>query len=32
VNVSDAAAARLRKRPDVVVTGPTFQARGGGCC
>jgi ubiquinone/menaquinone biosynthesis C-methylase UbiE len=30
--VSDAAAARLGRHPDVVVTGPTYQSRGGGCC
>lgn len=30
--VSDAAAARLAQRPDIVVTGPTYHARGGGCC
>jgi SAM-dependent methyltransferase len=30
--VSDAAAARLGRLADMVVTGPTFHARGGGCC
>lgn len=30
--VSDAAAARLSKQPDIVVTGPTWHAKGGGCC
>jgi SAM-dependent methyltransferase len=30
--VSDAAAARLGRHPDVVVTGPTYHGRGGGCC
>jgi SAM-dependent methyltransferase len=30
--VSDAAAARLARHPEVVVTGPTYQAKGGGCC
>jgi ubiquinone/menaquinone biosynthesis C-methylase UbiE len=32
VPVSDAAAARLAKLPHIVVTGPIYQARGGGCC
>jgi SAM-dependent methyltransferase len=32
VAVSDAAAARLAQNADIVVTGPTFHARGGGCC
>jgi ubiquinone/menaquinone biosynthesis C-methylase UbiE len=30
--VSDAAAARLGRHPDIVLTGPTYHARGGGCC
>ena len=30
--VSDAAAARLAKRSDFVVTEPTFHSKGGGCC
>jgi SAM-dependent methyltransferase len=30
--VSDAAALRLGAHPDVVVTGPTYHVRGGGCC
>ncbi len=30
--VSDAAAARLARHPDVIVTKPTYHARGGGCC
>jgi ubiquinone/menaquinone biosynthesis C-methylase UbiE len=30
--VSDGAAARLARLPDVVVTGPTWHSRGGGCC
>ena len=30
--VSDAAAARLTRRPDVVVTAPTWHHQGGGCC
>jgi SAM-dependent methyltransferase len=30
--VSDAAAARLGRHPDIVVTGPTYQGKGGGCC
>jgi SAM-dependent methyltransferase len=30
--VSDAAAARLARLPQVVVTGPTYHAKGGGCC
>jgi hypothetical protein len=29
--VSDAAAERLARRADIVVTGPTYRARGG-CC
>jgi SAM-dependent methyltransferase len=32
VPVSDAAAERLGWLPDVVVTAPTYNARGGGCC
>jgi SAM-dependent methyltransferase len=32
VPVSDAAAARLARHPDVVVTGPTYHGKGGGCC
>jgi SAM-dependent methyltransferase len=32
VAVSDAAAARLARHPDVVVTGPTYHCKGGGCC
>ncbi len=32
VPVSDAAAERLRKLPGVVVTEPTWHAKGGGCC
>jgi ubiquinone/menaquinone biosynthesis C-methylase UbiE len=30
--VSDAAARRLARRGDVVLTAPTYHARGGGCC
>jgi ubiquinone/menaquinone biosynthesis C-methylase UbiE len=30
--VSDAAAARFAKQGDIVVTGPTWHAKGGGCC
>jgi SAM-dependent methyltransferase len=30
--VSDAAARRLAKLPHVIVTPPTYHARGGGCC
>jgi len=30
--VSDAAAERLRREQEVIVTGPTWQAKGGGCC
>lgn len=30
--VSDAAAGRLANRADVYLTGPTYHARGGGCC
>jgi ubiquinone/menaquinone biosynthesis C-methylase UbiE len=30
--VSDAAAARLARFPEVVVTAPTYHYRGGGCC
>ncbi len=32
VSVSDAAAVRLARNPAIVVTGPTFHARAGGCC
>jgi hypothetical protein len=32
VSVSDAAAERLRRQPDIIVTAPTFHARSGGCC
>ncbi len=32
VPVSDAAALRLARHPAIVVTGPTWHARGGGCC
>jgi SAM-dependent methyltransferase len=32
VAVSDAAARRLEGQPDIVVTAPTYHARGGGCC
>jgi hypothetical protein len=32
VEVSDAAAARLGRRMGIVVTGPTYRARGGACC
>jgi hypothetical protein len=32
VAVSDAAAARLARQTDMVVTAPTFHASGGGCC
>ncbi|MBI3823659.1 MAG: arsenosugar biosynthesis arsenite methyltransferase ArsM [Planctomycetes bacterium] len=32
VDVSDAAAGRLGRQADIVVTGATFHARGGGCC
>lgn len=30
--VSDAAAARLARHPDIVLTGPTYRCKGGGCC
>ncbi len=32
VAVSDAAAARLSRNPAIVVTEPTYHAKGGGCC
>jgi SAM-dependent methyltransferase len=32
VPVSDAAASRLARHAEVIVTGPTYHARGGGCC
>jgi hypothetical protein len=32
VSVSDAAAERLRRQPDIIVTAPTFHAKSGGCC
>jgi SAM-dependent methyltransferase len=32
VAASDAAAARLARLADVLVTGPTYHSRGGGCC
>ena len=32
VGVSDAAALRLARHADIVVTPPTFHVRGGGCC
>lgn len=32
VEVSDAAATRLAKHPEIVLTGPTWQCKGGGCC
>jgi hypothetical protein len=32
VAVSDAAALRLAREPALVVTAPTYHARGGGCC
>jgi SAM-dependent methyltransferase len=32
VSVSDAAARRLGRHPEIVVTAPTFHVRGGGCC
>jgi hypothetical protein len=32
VPVSDAAARRLRRLPDVLITPPSFHARGSGCC
>jgi SAM-dependent methyltransferase len=32
VPVSDAAAARLGRYPDVVITAPTYHTRGAGCC
>ncbi|MFL5243698.1 MAG: arsenosugar biosynthesis arsenite methyltransferase ArsM [Gemmataceae bacterium] len=32
VAVSDAAAKRLQLHPDILVTAPTFHAKGGGCC
>jgi ubiquinone/menaquinone biosynthesis C-methylase UbiE len=32
VAVSDAAAERLARHPEILVTGPTYHARGGGCC
>ena len=31
-SVSDAAAERLRRNPEVVLTGPTYHVRGAGCC
>lgn len=30
--VSEAASIRLAKDPDILVTGPTYHSRGGGCC
>ena len=30
--VSDGAAARLAGQPEIVLTGPTYHAKGGGCC
>jgi len=30
--VSDAAAARLARQPEIVLTGPTYHSNGGGCC
>jgi ubiquinone/menaquinone biosynthesis C-methylase UbiE len=30
--VSDAAAVRLARHPEIVLTGPTFHCKGGGCC
>lgn len=32
IDVSDAAALRLARHADIVVTTPTFHVRGGGCC
>jgi hypothetical protein len=32
VPVSDAAALRLGGNLDIVLTGPTYHVRGGGCC
>jgi SAM-dependent methyltransferase len=32
VSVSDAAAARLARMPDLVVTAATYHCKGGGCC
>jgi SAM-dependent methyltransferase len=32
VAVSDAAAERLRKHPEIVVTAPTYHVKSGGCC
>ncbi len=32
VPVSDAAAVRLSKQPDILATGPTYHGKGGGCC
>jgi hypothetical protein len=32
LDVSDAAAARLAGHASIVVTPPTYHARGGGCC
>jgi SAM-dependent methyltransferase len=32
VSVSDAAAKRLARQPGVVLTGPTYHCKGGGCC
>lgn len=32
VAVSDVAAARLARQPDMVVTEPTYHCKGGGCC
>lgn len=31
-NVSDAAASRLARVPDIVLTGPTWHSKGTGCC
>jgi hypothetical protein len=30
--ISDAAAARLGSHPEIVLTGPTYHVKGGGCC
>jgi SAM-dependent methyltransferase len=32
VSVSDAAAQRLSRHPHMVLTGPTYHCKGGGCC
>jgi ubiquinone/menaquinone biosynthesis C-methylase UbiE len=32
VSISDVAAARLSTNPEIILTGPTWHVRGGGCC